>query len=104
MKNYFEVIPVVIDTRKFKSHEQKAPELIIGGDYYICFQGKKVHPCKLVNIDPLNKNYVDVKIQLKGKFKQANPEGELHSVKIIEIGSTPEGAVLNRVLKGSILD
>ncbi|WP_420386958.1 hypothetical protein [Roseivirga sp.] len=47
---------------------------------------------------------MDVRIQLRGRFKQANPEGQLHFVRTFEIGSTPEEAVLNRVLKDSILD
>ncbi|KYG80407.1 hypothetical protein AWW67_09520 [Roseivirga seohaensis] len=101
MASQFKTLKTEIDLRKIKNQTPKAPELIVGDQYFVSFSGKTVHPCKLIKINTeFERVSIDVEIELKDKLKSTEKTSLTYTLFTTEIGKTPVEAIINQSVKG----
>lgn len=75
---------------------RKAPELVIGRNYFVSFGKNIVHPCRLITIQNIHGRIeIEVEVQLKSSSKKINTS--IHSLFSDEIGTTKEQAVMHEI-------
>lgn len=104
IKEFYGRIKVDKKIKPLRISERKAPNLVVGENYYVSFGSNDAYPCKLLEID--NKNSipaVTISIELKSLSRELDINGQkirnknIHVLDTNEIGDTPESAVLNEV-------
>lgn len=78
---------------------RKAPQLIIGQDYYVSFGNNNAYPCTLLNvINEFSETEVKIEIHIRKKSTASNIKTfQTNILYSIEIGLTPDDAVRNQV-------
>jgi hypothetical protein len=90
--------------------KRKAPELVIGGEYFVCYVNNDTYPCVITAIlqDHAGKDKVTIEIPVRAASKKGFTDAngnishhwvEKKTVYADEIGLTREAAAENRVMR-----
>jgi hypothetical protein len=98
------------DIKPLHYSKRKAPELIIGGEYFVCYINNETYPCVVTAIihDPTGKDKVAIEIPVRAGSKKGFTDAdgnishhwvEKKTVYADEIGLTREVAAENKVMR-----
>lgn len=75
---------------------RKAPQLIIGKEYFVSFGNNIAHPCKLITIHNIL-GRIEIEVEIKLKTNSKKTKSSIHTLFSDEIGTTTEEAVLHEI-------
>ncbi|MCP9752334.1 hypothetical protein [Ferruginibacter sp. HRS2-29] len=98
------------DIKPLHYNKRTAPELVVGGEYFVCYVNNDTYPCVVTAIthNPTGKDKVDIEIPVRAESKKGfiDADGNIShhwvakkTVYADEIGLTREHAVENRVMR-----
>jgi hypothetical protein len=98
------------DIKPLHYSKRKAPELVVGGEYFVCYVNNDTYPCVVTAIinNPTGKDKVEIEIPVRAESKKGftDADGNIShhwvakkTVYADEIGLTREAAAENKVMR-----
>lgn len=98
------------DIKPLHHSKRKAPKLVVGGEYFVCYVNNDTYPCVVTAIveNPGGKAKVDIEIPVRAESKKGfiDAEGNVSHHWVVkktvyadEIGLTREEAAENKVVR-----